>query len=147
MSAILIIERENNMREIKFRGLAKSGLGWLYGSLVFSPNNFPFIVGGVVESNEEYIAFEFWQPVRPETVGQYTGLMDKNRKKIYEGDIVSVHDDEMQGKIISKVSWHEKLGAWWLDGQYKFREYLYEFNDSISLEIIGNIYENLELLK
>lgn len=70
----------------QYRGLTKDGK-WVYGNLIWN-NGMPFIVGEVVESCDEYISFEFWWPVIPETVGQQTGLTDSNRTEIYEGDRV-----------------------------------------------------------
>lgn len=83
---------------------------------------------------------------------QFTGLHDKNGKEIYEGDVVIDHDT----KIKHSVSWNEKKVGWWLDrttdkngsGSYSASCLLPE---NIGLydkgwEIIGNIYENPELI-
>ena len=76
-------------REILFRGKRADNGEWVYGYLI--GNN--VIVGEVVDFDEDYFNTEFWYKVDPETVGEFTGLTDKNGTKIFDGDIVRFYDD------------------------------------------------------
>jgi uncharacterized phage protein (TIGR01671 family) len=110
------------MREILFRGKQADGM-WVYGDLLFD------------------IAY----PVDPSTIGQFTGLTDKNGKRIFEGDILDC------GDRIVYVKWHEKRGQW----DSEFIRYVHELSSNgitpvewkFRAEKIGNIHDNPELLK
>ncbi|GGE47948.1 hypothetical protein GCM10011391_28400 [Pullulanibacillus camelliae] len=76
---------------------------------------------------------------------QYTGLKDKNDKEIYEGDIVVLYNTQ-EGNVSGRVYWDELLGRYLV---FRDEDKLYDLYEFLSEEmnIIGNIYENPELLK
>lgn len=138
------------MRETKFRGksdlsieeLEEAGVphknGWIVGNII-GDEKFPVIVGPIVDCSDEYFNTEWWASVIPETVGQYTGLKDKNGVEIYEGDIV-IHN----GKL-SKVKWSEKYCQFRIEGSRATTGL--NFYHSRHYEFIGNIHDNPELLE
>src|SRR5690554_3581677 len=93
------------MREIKFRGKAKMSIeelnelgikhenGWVVGNLIQN-GGYPFIVGEVVESTDEYLQHEWWVAVIPESVGQFTSIKlpgygeEYPSVELYEGDVI-----------------------------------------------------------
>lgn len=137
------------MREILFRGKRKDSCGWIKGYYIFRKiwESDVHIIRTVDNGFDSYTEFE----VIPETVGQYTGLTDKNGKKIFEGDIVKeedcVHNGEVQIYGRKWVVYFDKgVFFGWRKG-YKSCG-LSKFIPNISgIEIIGNIHDNPELLK
>ena len=125
------------MREIKFRGKRLDNGEWVYGYLIGND----VIVGDIVESSNEYFNTEFWYKVDPKTVGQFTGIKDENGTGIYEGDILRDEFDRV-------------FRVYWVDGEARFTirqkkrktEYFMVISH-IHPVVIGNIYENPELLK
>jgi len=75
------------MRTIKFRGLRVDGVGFAYGVPV-SDGERTYIVSGVVDCNKDFITIEQWQTVLPWTIGQFTGVTDKNGMEVFEGDLI-----------------------------------------------------------
>lgn len=74
--------------ELHESGIKFKGSRWIEGYLIEQNDN-AYIINGVIEANSEYISIEEWVPVKPETVSEFTGLIDLNGVDIFEGDEVS----------------------------------------------------------
>ena len=128
------------MREILFRG--KWDNDWIFGSLIYSVQEDIYYI---TEHNRLELSF----PVEKETIGQFTGLFDKNGKKIFEGDIVKVVDENGE---INELQPDTGIGAIeFLDGAWYISEDvdngLYDIIRNYSIEVIGNKFDNPELVE
>ena len=134
----------------KFRGLSineNSKGEWQYGYLI-EDNGQAFIINEVIEANEQYITIGSWCPVDPKTVMQSTGLKDKNGKEIFEGDILAIETDE--GILNVNIFWDSKHALFMFESKkYNEKDLLAELveDNTYPFEIVGNIYENPELLE
>ena len=142
------------MRTIKFRGQRIDNGEWVYGFLYQLP--LPTGVGCMIlttdnthEDNsiepEYHLAFTLWVdlfPVKPETVGQYTEQKDKNSREIYDGD------------ILRDIDGLKRVGNEWIDNVHiipvEYKEARFNISSLSKVteytEVIGNIYDNPELL-
>lgn len=128
------------MREILFRGKTKHGGEWVYGGVCCSAGNTI-----IVSFSERILTTIEGKRVLPETVGQYTGLTDKNGKKIFEGDICQTKGFPLIDDKPFVVEWNDdECSFYWRDVVGTD-----EFNIGVSQNttIIGNIHDNPELLK
>ncbi|MHC5281136.1 YopX family protein [Listeria kieliensis] len=111
-----------------------------------------YIVSGIVEVNDEYIAMEQWVSVDPETISQYTGLKDINDQKIFEGDIIK-YTSEDNIHFISVVKYYGDgcYPAFDIDFPSDWEPSGNGFSEACwcneSIEVIGNKWENPELLE
>lgn len=123
------------MRTFKFRGKRVNRREWVYSTESFVQTDEGICMGLY---NEE-------KDVIPETVGQFTGLHDKNGKEIFEGDIMVIYYN-YPGLSFKGIATYER--ARFIikqingDGYTLFSDYGKE-----QLEVIGNIHDNPELLK
>lgn len=78
------------------------------------------------------------------TLMQYSGLKDKNGNEIYEGDICACYSGDLAENY--EVKWSDKYCTWMIEGDSDI-EFLRDFARHISFEVIGNIYEDPELLE
>jgi len=145
------------MREIIFRGKRIENNEWVYGDLIQLGQSadywyiMPIGVSGEMYEDEPYPFREndvmcrcALSKVNPDTLGQYTGLKDKNGKMIFEGDLCYYFDsncDEDDGGL--KVVY--EYGGYWLKGD-GFAISFCQINTNTDVEVIGNIHDNPELL-
>lgn len=139
------------MREILFRGKRKDNDKWAYGYL-YIRNDGQYEISFY---SKYFDSERFTYDVIPETVGQYLGLTDKNGKKIFEGDIVTYEDAEADYEgyhdnvfiNCGKVEFLAWDGIQFTNRQTVDMNDLYESDIMVNCEIIGNIYDNPELLE
>lgn len=130
-------------REIKFRG-RNDEHGWLIGHY--------FVNRGVHFIVEDGIAdpLNTWEDyaVAPDTIGQFTGLSDRNGKDVYEGDIALMDYADFNtgkdGKIYAVVRWIDYRAAFAWDAGLN---YYVDLRNTDNVEICGNIHDNPELLE
>lgn len=123
------------MNNYKFRGKTKDDK-WVYGpSIAKGIKHYRIRPEIIIENKKPWVSP--WIEVIPETVGQWTGLLDKNGKEIYEGDILDQQGDK--GKVIFEKG---RFSVKWDD------DFLtdYTFLKKITAVVEGNIYNNPKLL-
>ena len=123
------------MREILFRGKCVGSGEWIYGNLNYYPDINRAFIRLWPDENKRKDTLE--TEVLKDTVGQYTGMCDKNGRKIFEGDIIELTGDNFFIVFV--------------DGCFRLSKntgYFWTLHNLYSaIEVIGNVYDNPELLK
>ena len=143
------------MRQIKFRGKDLNTGEWAYGDLHTLCNQ-PHI-------HTEVSSYPFAGQrkfVNPETIGQFTGLQDKNGREIYEGDIIRKTETTYRMTDLGVVRYCNEEAKFVLHVTDKYGEYNFSFVKDFQsqdghatvpchneYEVIGNVYDDKELLK
>lgn len=120
-------------RVIKFRGKRVVNGEWVYGDLHH----------GLLGRN----TYVMGNQVNPETVGQYTGLKDRDGIEIYEGDVLQNVDNPLVDNLLFKIVWNEYYGAWFwwsLEGEAETDRFYQSIAEDC--EVIGNIHDNPEMM-
>ena len=130
------------MREILFRGKSVDNGEWVEGDLDRGLlANIDFI--SYFKTIGERLSFE----IIPETIGQYTGLIDKNGKKIFEGDIVIDKYSKEKFGFVGVVIYNPKLTQFQIYSD-KQPDYVVNLGSRVdSVKVLGNIHDKPELLE
>ena len=147
------------MREILFRGKRCDNGEWVQGFYIRADHHWhnhgihkDWIVCGA-SANGGWFALHNKYPVTDESISQFTGLTDKNGKKIFEGDIgryKQVDGAKRNGKpitCIGKVVYNVKTASFAIESKDETGCKYFDYFPIKDFEVIGNIYDNQELLQ
>ena len=139
------------MREILFRGKNKKTNEWVYGSYVNDGHEHPYIKESY-DKDTEFSTFQLLASfgylnehvyVKEETVGQFTGLLDKNNQRIFEHDIIKFRQYICDKYCFGSVSFENgEFGISWIDEDKDYRFCPLNFDFYEKVEILGNVFDN-----
>lgn len=124
------------MRTIKFRGGDIDSDAWFYGNLEYCQAT----KKARIHTYDCDGKYESQHSVDSDTIGQYTGLCDKNEKEIYEGDILEDAD------LRYEVCWYDEIAAFMAEDIESKKPFLLFDLDLRETVVIGNIFDNPDLL-
>lgn len=144
------------MREIKFRGKDLNTNDWVYGDLEIHRKDSRRLIHSYNENGDYNRQYD----VDEETIGQFTGLRDKNGREIYEGDIVRKTETTYRMTDLGVVRYCNEEAKFVLHVTDKYGKYDFSFVKDFQsqdghatvpchneYEVVGNIHDNPELLK
>ena len=139
------------MRTIKFRGKASHNGEWLYGDLINIHGEYHILGEDDMREDGHHVTQDSDRPtwVEPDTIGQFTGLHDKNGKEIYEGDIVEVtslrygYEDFMK-RMLCGIVYDNDFCCFNFLASDRERWMCRTIPDA-EIEVIGNVFDNLDL--
>lgn len=145
------------MREILFKAKRLDNGEWVEGYLFdngFDGEEKKYFIGGLIIEKYNGTACDEWDitgidfcEINPETLFQFTGLCDKNGKKIWENDILMARLDESYPEDVTYETVEWNVAGWVAhETGCTDREYLDEF-DLEHFEVVGNVFDNPELLQ
>lgn len=144
------------MREILFRGKRLDNGEWVEGGIYLECEKC-FIIRSVryIPDTRDWDTAEYYEnnptftmekiAVDPETVGQFTGVKDKNGKKIFDGDVIRERVGDHDAGSLYTVHWVERDGFLFVDNHYKF-EWKHDVYFTKDIEVVGNVFDNPELV-
>lgn len=123
------------MNEYLFRGKRVDNGEWVYGLPYKAKYG---CISSIINDDEERFL------ILPKTVGQYTGSKDKNGNKIFEGDIIkgTIVSQWSKRKIVCRIGW--KIDSF---VSIDRKNYIHKVKFAKDIEVIGNVYDNPELLE
>lgn len=140
------------MREILFRGKQIDNGEWVYGSFcmdALEQKNGLCGVDGFIRRYDADVGKMQMHEVDRETVGQFTGLTDKNGKKVFEDDVVVIcYETDGEDFLETKrVHFNEQECCWYPMRWNECCEYCDHYTEVKSIEVIGNIHDKPDLLR